>query len=216
MRCDTDTLRQRRSSESLYAQPPHAAPAFQSRSMRPVVTPHLLSLQLCLGEEHMPPHTRVVLHERQLLRERLRVLLLDVEEAGACCAEELHQDGGTLAFGHGCRPGLSRSTQSPQPSLQQRISHSRPRFDSFRLLFVAHADDRTCNTQHARRRTRDASRADLLLDGEPRPGPSAAIYQLEKIRFSTVASTACNSLPLHLPAKMVRQGHCFAAGRRRR
>ena len=44
----------------------------------------------------MPPHTGVILHERQLLCKIFGVFLLDIEVAGAGGAEELDQDGGAL------------------------------------------------------------------------------------------------------------------------
>jgi len=52
------------------------------------------SFELGFLEQNVLVHTRVIFDERQLLRQKLWVLLLDIEVASARCAQQLDQDGG--------------------------------------------------------------------------------------------------------------------------
>lgn len=58
------------------------------------------SFELGLLEQDVLAHTRVILDERQLLRQNPWVLLLDIEVARARCAQQLDQDSGSLALRH--------------------------------------------------------------------------------------------------------------------
>jgi len=83
------------------------------------LTERAASLELGLREEHMALDARVILHQLQLVRQRARVLLLDVEVASARGAQQLDEQRAGL-LRHPAAAARPPACAPPQPGARSR------------------------------------------------------------------------------------------------